>query len=150
MGVKEPLEHEHEPPYDVQVCERPSVPVAVGCNGLEERSVEHNELDVFVGGVHLVEHIHVRGVAKGLVGVCNLLRAHWKPLVAPRDAVGPLVILVAGEEASPLNQYVPMAVVGAALGHNPPYEHQSLISAGGAHQSPACVSSQKSNQTCLP
>ncbi len=132
VGAKELLEHEHEPPYDVQVHERPAVPVAVGCNGLKERLVEHNELDVYVRGVRLVEHIHVCWVAKGLLSVCNLLGANQKPLVAAWDAdvVGPLVIFVAGGEASQLNYYVPTAVVGAALGQDPLYKRQ-IVDVGG-------------------
>jgi hypothetical protein len=80
--------------------------------------VEHNELDVYIGGVRLVGCIHVHGVAEGLVSVHDLLGAHQKPLVAAWDVVGPSVVFVARGDASPLDQYVPTAFVGAAHGHN--------------------------------
>ena len=141
VRVEESTKHEHEPPYDVRVCDRPSIPFVVRRYRLEERTVQDYVLDVDIGGVGLVEGVHVRGMAEGLVGIRDLFGAHCEPVVTAVHPVGALVALVTGGEARPLNEHVLPAVVGAALGHDALHERGIVdVGGGGGRRTPTCVS----------
>ncbi len=54
-------QHEHESPDYVAVNRRTSVQITMTRNGLEEGTVQHDELDVDLRQVGLVELVHVGG-----------------------------------------------------------------------------------------
>jgi len=118
VRVQKPPQHEHEPPNDVRMDLRPSVPIAMTGDRLEERTMQHHELDVHERAVGRVERIHGRGMAERLVAVGDLLGSHAQPFVLAVHPVRSRIVLVAGGEAGPFHQDVLLAVVGTRVGHD--------------------------------
>mmetsp|Transcript_53859 Transcript_53859/g.114422 ORF Transcript_53859/g.114422 Transcript_53859/m.114422 type:complete len:229 (+) Transcript_53859:550-1236(+) len=85
---------------------------------LEERTVQHHELDVHVRAVRLIKGVHVRGVLQRLVRVGDLVGGHGQPHVLTLDAVGAAIVRLAGGEGRPLDHDVLPPVVGAGLAHD--------------------------------
>mmetsp|Transcript_55294 Transcript_55294/g.117583 ORF Transcript_55294/g.117583 Transcript_55294/m.117583 type:complete len:240 (-) Transcript_55294:196-915(-) len=99
-----------------------TVPSMVASDGLEERTMQHHELDIHQRRVRVDEVRHVGRMIQRLVRHGYLFGRHGQPLVLPLDAVRAVIVLLPGGEGGPLDQDVLLPVVGTRLFDHPFYE----------------------------
>mmetsp|Transcript_9498 Transcript_9498/g.20024 ORF Transcript_9498/g.20024 Transcript_9498/m.20024 type:complete len:292 (-) Transcript_9498:221-1096(-) len=115
VRIQKPPQHQHEPPNNIRVYHRPSIPILATRNRLEKRTMQHHELNIHVRTVRPVEGLDVRGMIRCLLAIGHLLGRHGEPLVRAMYPVGTIIVPATTGEGCPFDEHVFLTVVRAGF-----------------------------------